>query len=52
VRDVVLFGKNRDEWVRYFNDHFLEGIAYNEHHIGVINKYYGPVIEGLKVPLR
>jgi hypothetical protein len=47
-----LFDKDRSFWVDYFNKNSIGGISYNINHINIVNKYYGPVISGLKIELR
>lgn len=48
----LLFGKEPAFWVDYFNKNFLNGISYNENHIGIVRRYYGSIIKGLDVAQR
>ncbi|WP_428031731.1 hypothetical protein [Ancylobacter sp.] len=50
--DAKFAGRSGGFWIHYFNDNFLKSIAYNEHHIGLINEFYGPLFPGLHIPLR
>lgn len=50
--DARFAGRTAHFWIDYFNQNFLNSIAYNEHHIGLINKRYGPLFPGLHIPLR
>lgn len=50
--DARFAGRSAHFWTDYFNQHFLNSIAYSEHHIGLINQRYGPLFPGLHIPLR
>ncbi|TPK69288.1 hypothetical protein FJ546_01395 [Mesorhizobium sp. B2-4-19] len=48
----LIGGKSGEFWVDYFNVNFLKSISYNQNHIDIINKYYGPLIDGLRIVSR